>query len=135
VVLDSDRRDCKRFLKELLDLLASCTPAPRTTLFRLAIEEVEAWYLGDRKAILAAYPQAEQTVLNRYKQDSICGTWEVLADAVHPGGTKAIKEAGWPLPGQIKHELADKIGPHLDVDRNASPSFCKLCEGLRKLVR
>lgn len=59
---------------------------------------------------------------------------EVLADAVHPGGTKAIKEAGWPLPGQIKHEFADKIGPHLDVDRNASPSFRELCEALRELV-
>lgn len=85
VVLDSDRRDCKSFLKELQTLLQRCRPAPNA-LFRLAIEELEAWYLGDRQALLAAYPRARKDVLGRYHQDSVCGTWEVLADAVHPGG-------------------------------------------------
>lgn len=40
----------------------------------------------------------------------------------------------WPLPGQLKHEWADKIGPFLCEDRNASPSFKKFCEGVRGLV-
>lgn len=133
VVLDSDRRDCKIFLKELKKVLADCTPAP-PTMFRLAIEEMEAWYLGDRKALLEAYPSAKEDVLKRYRQDSVCSTWELLADAVHPGGSKALKEAGWPLPGQIKHQWAERIGPLLDIDRNRSPSFRKLCEGLRRLT-
>ncbi|MBK7536923.1 MAG: hypothetical protein IPI49_16495 [Myxococcales bacterium] len=134
VVLDSDRRDCKKFLAELLRLRDSCTSPRKTTLFRLAIEEMEAWYLGDPKAVLTAYPGADKAVLDRYKQDSVCGTWEVLADAVHPGGAQAIKDAGWPLPGNLKHEFANKIGPHLDLKRNKSPSFHKLCDGLRRLV-
>lgn len=133
VVLDSDRRNCVDFLVELQALAASCNPAPNT-LFRIAIEEMEAWYFGDRQALAAAYPKAKVDVLNRYEQDSVCGTWELLADAVYPGGSAAIKKAGWPLPGQVKHEWAEKIGPLLAPDRNVSLSFGKLRDGLRRLV-
>ena len=133
VVLDSDRRNCVTFLTELKALAAACNPAPNT-LFRLAIEEVEAWYLGDRQALQTAYPRAKADGLGRYAQDSVCGTWEVLADAVYPGGSAAINKAGWPLPGQIKYEWAEKIGPLLQPDRNLSSSFGKLRDGLRRLV-
>lgn len=133
VVLDSDRRNCVDFLTELKDLAASCNPAPNT-LFRIAIEEMEAWYLGDRDALTTAYPRAKIDVLNRYAQDSVCGTWELLADAIYPGGSAAIRNAGWPLPGQIKYEWAGKIGPLLGLDRNVSPSFGKLRDGLRRLA-
>jgi len=134
VVLDSDRRDCAQFLAELKALAAGCNSA-LNVMFRLAIEEIEAWYLGDRQALQAAYPRAKADVLGRYVQDSACGTWELLADAVYPGGFAAIKKAGWPLPGQIKCEWAEKIGPLLDPDRNVSPSFGKLRDGLRGLGR
>ena len=133
VVLDSDRKDCKEFLAELHAVVAACDPAPNT-LFRLAIEEVEAWLLGDQPALLRAYPRAKKSVLNGYVQDSICGTWEVLADAVYPGGGAAIRKAGWPLPGQVKHEWVAQIGPALDIENNASPSFCKFRDGLRRLT-
>lgn len=133
VVLDSDRRDCAGFLSELKELAAKCTPAPNTR-FRLAIEEVEAWYLGDREALGQACPRAKPEVLNRYIQDRVCDTWELLADAVYPGGSAAIKKTGWPLPGQVKHEWAEKIGPLLDPERNVSPSFIRLRDGLRRLV-
>lgn len=133
VVLDTDRRDCKEFLQELMALVERCKSAPRT-LFRMAIEEIEAWYLGDRQGLLKAYPRAKREVLGRYVQDSVCKTWELLADAVHAGGATAIKKAGWPLPGQIKHEWAEKIGPHMDIDQNSSPSFMKFRNGLLRLV-
>lgn len=133
VVVDSDRRDCNAFLGELKNLLLKCHPAPNT-LFRLAIEEMEAWFLGDRQALLAAYPRAKTNVLQRYKQDSVCGTWELLADAIHPGGLAAILKGGWPLPGQAKHEWAEKIAPRMNVEHNQSPSFCKFRDGLRRLV-
>jgi hypothetical protein len=133
VVLDSDERNCKDFLQELKSLLAACKPAP-DTLFRLAIDEIEAWYLGDRAALLAAYPRARKDVLGRYVQDSVCGTWELVADAVHPGGAAAVKKAGWPLPGQLKHEWAERISPHMDIAANQSPSFCKFRDGLRRLT-
>jgi len=133
IVLDSDRRSCTDFLAELKVLVANCNPAPNT-LFRIAIEEMEAWYFGDRQALTEAYPKAKFDVLQRYTQDSVCGTWELLADAIFPGGSAAIKKAGWPLPGQVKHTWAERIGPLLDLDRNVSPSFGTLPDGLRRLV-
>lgn len=133
VVVDSDRRDCKAFLGELKSLLLKCHPMP-TTLFRLAVEEIEAWFLGDRQALLGAYPRAKGEVLHRYNQDSVCGTWELLADAIHPGGSAAVLKAGWPLPGQVKHEWVGKIAPRMNIEHNLSPSFCKFRDGLRRLV-
>ena len=133
VILDSDRRDCRDFLAELKGIAENCDPSPKT-MFRLAIEEMEAWYFGDETALLKAYPKAKKDIINRYEQDSVCATWEVLADAVYPGGSAAVKKAGWPLPGQIKHEWAEKIGPLLSPDRNVSPSFGKLRDGLRQLI-
>jgi hypothetical protein len=133
VVLDADRRDCVAFLTELRSLAASCG-ASRFALFRLAIEEMEAWYLGDRSALQQAYPRARMRALDHYVQDSVCGTWELVAEAIHTGGSRAIRRAGWPLPGQIKHEWADRIGPLLDPEINVSPSFGKLRDGMRRLA-
>ena len=133
VVLDSDRKDCAAFLTQLKEL-ADASEMSSKTLFRLAIEEMEAWYLGDREALLRAYPRAKTKALDGYEQDSVCGTWEVVADALYPGGSKKVKKAGWPLPGQLKHEWAEKIGPEMDIENNTSPSFCKLRDGLRRLI-
>lgn len=133
VVLDADKRECSEFLSELKAAAVACKPAP-DTLFRLAIEEIEAWYFGDRDALLAAYPRAKLDVLGKYVQDSACDTWELLADAVYAGGSAAIKKTGWPLPGQVKHEWAIQIGPRMNPDRNISPSFGKLRDGLRQIV-
>ena len=132
VVVDSDRKSCQEFLNELRSV-ATESGSP-DTLFRIAIEEIEAWYLGDPNAILAAYPRAKPAVLAKYEQDSVCGTWEVLADVVYPGGVKAVHKLGWPLPGNLKHEWAANIGAHMDIERNASPSFKKFVSGLRRLT-
>lgn len=133
VVVDTDWRNCKEFLQELRALAKRCKSAPRT-LFRMAIEEMEAWYLGDRAALQKAYPRAKREVLDRYVQDSVCNTWELLADAVHAGGVAAIKKVGWWQSGQVKHEWAEKIGPHMRINQNASPSFNKFRDGLLRLL-
>ncbi|MCA8394931.1 MULTISPECIES: hypothetical protein [Burkholderia] len=133
VIVDSDSRDPRAFLRELNNLLDQCNPAP-TTLFSLAIEEMEAWLLGDANALWTAFPRAKKDVLARYKQDSVCGTWELLADAVHKGGKAAIHAAGWPAAGEMKHEWARQIGMLMDVNNNASDSFCQFRDGLKRLV-
>ena len=134
VVVDLDRRNRMTFKRELLDVLNVCDPRP-TALFRIAIEEIEAWLLGDRDAVKAAYPGAKDPVLDDYRQDSICGTWEVLADAVHAGGSAALVRAGHPETGQTKCEWARNIAPRMDPDRNRSPSFRTFRDGLRRLAR
>ncbi len=133
VVVDADDRDCVAFKRELRGVLEACTPRPRT-LFRIAIEESEAWLLGDRAAVKQAYPDAKDSVLKRYEQDSICGTWEVLADAVHPGGAAKLKESGYPAAGSAKCGWAEAIAPYMNVDENRSPSFRVFRDGVRKLA-
>lgn len=133
IVVDSDKRNCVDFLAELKALAAQCQAPP--TLFRLAIEEVEAWYLGDRQAVLSTYPRAKKAVLDSYVQDTVCGTWEKLADALYSGGSAAFRKAGGRSPGQVKYEWAEKIGPLLEPERNLSPSFGKLRDGLRRLIK
>lgn len=122
VVCDLDDRNLASFAKELRALAEGIRPRPEHA-FCLAIEEGEAWFLGDRPAIKAAYPSAKSAVLANYEQDSICGTWECLADAVYPGGSEALSEEGWMRVGQEKTFWAQNITPHMNLDGNDSPSF------------
>ena len=87
--------------------------------------------LGDRNAVKAAYPRAKEQILNTYVQDSICGTWEKLADAVYPGGSQKLKELGWPHTGKAKCAWANNIAPHLDVENNQSRSFQVFRDGIK----
>lgn len=133
VVVDLDRRDCLEFKRELVAIWNSCNPRP-VTLFRIAIEETEAWLLGDREAIMAAYPRAKTSVLDKYEQDSICGTWEVLADAVQRGGAKYLIKRRYRETGAAKCEWARKITPHMVLERNRSPSFRAFVDGVARLA-
>jgi hypothetical protein len=132
VIIDLDDRECVRFKQELLQVLTHCRPRPRA-LFRFAIEEIEAWLLGDSNAILEEFPRAKVEVLDSYRQDSICGTWETLADVVFPGGSSTLRAEGWPTIGQEKCKWASQIGGRLDIESNQSPSFRAFRSGLLKL--
>lgn len=133
VVCDLDDKCLKAFRKKLLDLLESCNPQPETR-FCIAIEEGEAWFLGDQTAIKTAYPKAKNNVLNAYVNDSICGTWELLADAIYPGGSISLKKRGWLGVGKQKTIWSENITPHMDVENNKSPSFCYFRGKLRELA-
>ena len=94
----------------------------------------EAWLLGDIPAVKAAYPRARDNLLNRYENDAICGTWELLADAVYRGGLNQLKNEGWQAIGREKSNWSKTIAPHMDVENNASPSFCYFREKVRGLA-
>lgn len=124
VVLDNDTRNTEAFLAEL-NQIAYQNMIDVDHVFCIAVEEVEAWLLGDETAILAAYPSAKLQPLHAYVQDSICGTWEVLADVVYPGGVSKLKKdcPTYIERGKCKSEWARKIGVHMDIAHNDSPSF------------
>ncbi len=134
VVCDLDDRCRRAFRRELLEVLEDCSPRPETR-FCIAIEEGEAWLLGDLPAIKAAYPQAREDVLKRYRNDSICGTWECLADAVFRGGSSVLKGKGWWAVGGQKSAWAERIVPEMDVENNASPSFRYFKEKIMELAK
>ena len=122
VVCDLDDRCLVSFRNDLLAVLQGCDPAPKAR-FCIAVEESEAWLLGDLHAVRAAYPKAKTAPLENYVQDSICGTWEVLADALYRDGAVALKRRGFQACGTEKSIWARTITPHMDVTRNQSPSF------------
>lgn len=124
VIVDNDYRETIAFQSQLKQV-ALTNLITIDHIFCIAVEEIEAWLLGDEEAVLTAYPRAKQQVLNAYVQDSICGTWEVLSDAVYPGGLNKMRKecSSYIEKGKQKAEWAKNIGIHMDLDANRSPSF------------
>lgn len=124
VVLDNDARDTEKFRTEM-EAVAQQNLITMDHVFCIAVEEMEAWLLGDKKAVLSAYPSARTSCLHSYIQDSICGTWEILADAVYPGGVSKFKKQyqTYIEVGGKKCEWAVEIGKRMNITENQSPSF------------
>ena len=133
LVCDLDDKCLKTFRQELFHVLNACNPKPETR-FCIAVEEGEAWLLGDISAIKAAYPKAKHNVLNGYDNDAICGTWELLANAVFNKGSETLKKQGPQAVGRAKSDWAENIAPHMNVDANASPSFRYFREKIQDLI-
>jgi hypothetical protein len=133
LVCDIDKECRHDFRQELLDLLGKCHPRP-ITYFCIAEEEIEAWYLGDKQAITTTYSKAKSGVLESYVPDSICNTWEVLADAVHSGGAKALKKRQYYEIGAAKCTWAREIAPRMNVENNESPSFRYFRDKMRQAI-
>jgi len=125
VLVDADQDDCRALKASLIALLETCRPAPRA-IFRIAVEETEAFYLGDEPAIRAAFPKFKKAVHRAYEQDSICGTWEVFRDVV-----------GWRHEAKVK--WATMMAPHLGIATsgsalNRSPSFVSFYRAVHALA-
>ena len=133
VIMDSDQDQPEMVFGEIKGVLARFA-APLPYVIGISVEEMEAWLLGDQQAILAAYPEANRDILANYEQDSICGTWEVLARALLGRQAHRVIRLGYPAVGQYKHEWARKIAPALDPDRNRSPSFHRFCQALDRIL-
>lgn len=135
IVLDNDDHDPGIFLKELEEV-AKKNSISMDHLFCLAVEEVEAWLLGDEMAIQKAYPAYKKNVLHSYEQDEICGTWELLADVIFKGGIREIRrrKMSYMEIGKLKSEWADRIGEYMDFSENKSPSFRGFYEEINRRV-
>ena len=133
MVCDLDDKCLKTFRGELFRILKACSPRPATR-FCIAVEEGEAWLLGDMEAVKQAYPRVKDSVLCSYVNDSICGTWEKLADAVYPGGSRALSKWGWQAVGAEKSKWAEAIAEKMDVDNNRSASFQYFRRKLQELA-
>ena len=124
IVIDNDDNDPDAFRVQL-ENVAQEKQVVIDHVFCLAVEEMEAWLLGDEKALFEAYPKAKHAIYQTYLQDSICGTWEKLADIIYPGGKMKLKKDNptYAGIGKVKNEWATNIGNRMDIDRNVSPSF------------
>ena len=136
VLLDSDDNDCRRLKNDLVRMYEELQISVQVS-FCIAVEEMEAWLLGDCEALLKAYPMAKRQLLQKYVQDSIIGTWECLADIVYKGGLQALKRhaSSYYEIGQFKCECARNIGNFLDIENNSSQSFNHFIQKLDALVK
>lgn len=100
---------------------------PFQVITRLAVTELEAWFLGDPDAIQAAYSCVHPNYFKGIHTvpDEIPDAWETL--------WRVLQRANLYPAGKAKVEWAETIASHLDPVRNTSASFRYFCAGLRAL--
>jgi hypothetical protein len=139
VIVDRDDEDC-RSLKEKLNAAARAAglvPAsdappgqPFDVLNRIAVEELEAWLLGDVPALRAAYPKIPASLGAREKFRD--------PDAVRGGTAEALERElqrhGYHGAGLSKVGNAEEVARHMDLDNNTSMSFRQFRDGVRRMV-
>lgn len=136
VLVDRDDSDCHELKAKLEQFAAragletiSKSPDRFQIINRIVIEELEAWFFGDVKAIHEAYPRVPVTLGNKvpYRDpDSISGgTCEKLE--------KLLKDKGYHRGGLEKIRAAQDISKHMDPDRNRSRSFQVFRDALRSI--
>lgn len=139
VVVDRDNNDCEALKSQLEEAAARAGFVTRSTtkekpryvvVNRVAIEELEAWYFGDWKAVCTAYPKAPPTVPTKAKyrapDEIMGGTWEAFQ--------RILQQVGYFTGGLRKIEAARAIAEHMVPSRNTSPSFCALRDALQEMV-
>ncbi|GAA0225150.1 DUF4276 family protein [Castellaniella daejeonensis] len=137
VLIDRDDDDC-RMLKQQLEGFAqqagfTTKSAPHQNgnfqvINRIAIEELEAWFFGDWRAVQTAYPKMPNLSGKApYRRpDSITGgTWEALE--------RELQKRGYFSSGLRKRELARTVAKHMQPSRNTSPSFTCFQNALTRL--
>lgn len=135
VLMDADE-DCRKAKQELEKLVAAAglvskaraaAQQPFQVLTRLAVSELEAWLLGDRAAIQAAYPGVRPTHFRRLPADpdTIRDAWEML--------WALLQEGGHFRAGKQKQRWAADIAACMTIGENESASFRYFCEGLAAL--
>jgi hypothetical protein len=139
--VDRDDDDC-RALKERLEkaakeagLATKSTPDSAgnfRVVNRIAIEELEAWFLGDVQALSAAYAgipaSLDRQAAFRDPDAVIGGTWEALH--------RVLKRAGHYVGSDRipKIEVARRVAEQMVPNRNRSRSFQAFVTGLEALI-
>lgn len=134
VVVDRDDDDCHELKQQLEKAATTAGLSTRSVsegylwqvVNRIVIEELEAWYFGDWKAVKSAYPRVSPTVPNRppYRDpDAIKGgTWEAFE--------RILQNGGYFKNGLRKVEVARTIATHINPYCNRSHSFVKFRDAL-----
>ncbi len=139
IIIDRDDEDCLN-LKEKLNRMvreAGLVPAsdaaagePFDVLNRIAVEELEAWLLGDVPALRAAYPKVPASLGRKEKFRD--------PDAIRGGTAEALERElrrhGYHDAGLRKVGNAEEVARHMDIDSNTSVSFQHFRDGVRRII-
>ena len=132
ILVDRDDDDCRR-LKDRLEAMAreaglatKRTPDGRgdfQVVTRIAIHELESWFMGDHEALQAAFTSLRgYGVPASFRNPDNGGTWERLH--------RFLKKHGIYRRHYPKIEAARRIAAHMDPDRNRSHSFQVFRQGV-----
>lgn len=139
VLIDLDRDNCT-ILKNKLNKIAQNSGLKIKTsigeltnefqiLNRIAIEELESWFLGDKNAIHKTYNKVNPLALNKPKYsnpDQIVNAWEELE--------RLLKKFHYYPGGLSKIQNARILSENMDVNYNTSKSFNVFRDGLLQIV-
>ena len=96
---------------------------------RIAVEELEAWYLGDVPAIANEFPGTSPNLGSQAKfrnPDAVAGgTWEAFE--------RVLQSAGYYPAGLSKIDTARRMGLAVAPSRNRSGSFRQFLGALSSL--
>ena len=126
VMVDADRDDCLTLKNSLVTMLGQLAHRPRDVVFRIAVEEMESWFIADTAAVQQAYPAVNLGVLTAIPPDAVVGAWEQLAQAL--GLNSGL------CTGADKEDWAKAISPHLELAHPPSPSFAIFIKALERLT-
>lgn len=121
VVRDNDRGDCLTLKDHLNDLCS--VRAPEDVLIRIVCQELEAWYLGEPDALAEAF---EQESLRRIGSRSRLRQPD---EVPYPA-----RELTRLVPQFQKVSGARLLAEHLTRERNRSPSFHAMLDGIERLA-
>lgn len=126
VVIDADRDNCEELKNSLYELISSAIESralhhtPTRIWIRIAVTELESWFIGDSEATQTAYPRLTEDDL-RLRQwrnpDSVPNAWEWLE--------RLLIRRGHYVTRMPKTIVARKISENLNLapEHNASLSF------------
>ena len=123
IIQDQDSNDCRQLKQELV-ALCKANQAPNIKfLVRIVCHELEAWYLGDMKAIQAVFPRFNPA---RHLKKSLFR----LPDTCQNPKTR-LKD----IVGDYQQiATAQMIAPYIDIEHNRSASFRQFVSGIRKFI-
>ncbi|MCG5052487.1 MAG: DUF4276 family protein [Myxococcales bacterium] len=121
VLRDQDAGDCRKVRQKLFDLAEASQQALFTV--RVACRELESWILGDWTAVARAF---DKPALEAQSRKATYKNPDLLSNPV--------EELRKHIPTYQKRDGARRVGAHLDLARNCSPSFRAFCTGVQKLV-
>lgn len=137
VLVDEDREDCQQLKLRLetvalrvgLSTKSQAAGGVFKVLNRIAVEELEAWFLGDVAALRQEFPRLPASLAQQRglrDPDAVTGgTWETLE--------RILQRYGYYSTGYLKIEAARQISRWMDPDRNRSHSFQVFSRGLQAL--
>lgn len=137
VLVDRDADDCAALKRQLEDVARAKRLWTKTNpdaqgqfhvVNRIAIEELESWFIGDPAALRLAFSSlpAIDSSKGVFRNPDNGGTWEALH--------RFLKKHGIYTSSYPKIDAARRIAPRMDLQANRSRSFQVFVQGVEALL-